>query len=721
MTGGGFHDRLAQERRGRLQAERLLAQRSDELYAANKKLADHAAALSHQVIAQREQNVALQGDNSRTQAALAVATEKANIAERRLWDSLEAAEDGFAIFDRDQRLVVANRAYLSIFDGVADVAAGAGYDSILRITVDEGIVDLEGEEPPDWIDRMMARWENAQIPQTDIKLWNGQYIRLIDKRTHQGDVVSLGVDITQTIRHEKQLRHARDLAEAANRAKSAFLANMSHEIRTPMNGVVSMAELLRETPLTDEQQLYADTIKSSGEALLVIINDVLDYSKIEADKIVLHPAPFALDDLIGEVFNLLRPGLQGRDVALQLDYDVFLPDRLLGDAGRIRQVLTNLIGNAVKFTETGHVLVRVVGLAQDGGQIALRVVVEDTGIGIAPEMQAHVFGEFNQVEDQANRRFEGTGLGLAITAQLIKLMGGGVWLDSLPGIGSAFGFSLLLMPAPGSIAQPVAPFPPGTPPVILLGKSAQRPDWLLAQLRRLRVAVQERNTLTAPCECSAIILTDPARAAAQLAQIRGLGLAAPVGVLVRNFGQAGPDEITPIAQNIALSALRAFLMSHDSGPANVPATVPGTDHAADTALRRLRLLAAEDNKTNQLVFRTMLKTADLDLTMVADGQELLEAYLADPPDIIFTDISMPRMDGLEASRQIRHHAAEQGLSRVPIIAMTAHAMDGDRERILAAGIDEYLTKPLNKAGLLAMIDRFAPGHSRQDDRLSATR
>jgi hypothetical protein len=273
------------------------------------------------------------------------------------------------------------------------------------------------------------------------------------------------------------------------------------------------------------------------------------------------------------------------------------------------------------------------------------------------------------------------------------------------------------MPAPGSIAQPVAPFPPGTPPVILLGKSAQRPDWLLAQLRRLHVAVQESNTLTAPCECSAIILTDPARAAAQLAQIRGAGLVIPVGVLVRNFGQAGPDGMPAIAQNVALSALRAFLMPHHSGPAIVPAT----DHAADTALRRLRLLAAEDNKTNQLVFRKMLKTADLDLTMVADGQELLEAYLADRPDIIFTDISMPRMDGLEASRLIRHHAAEQGLSRVPIIAMTAHAMDGDRERILAAGIDEYLTKPLNKTGLLAMIDRFAPGHSRQDDRLSATR
>ncbi len=719
MAGGGFHDRLAQERRGRLQAERLLAQRSDELYSANEKLAEHATVLSHQVIAQREQNVVLQGNNSRTQAALAVATEKADIAERRLWDALEAAEDGFAIFDKDWRLVVANPAYMGLFDGVADVAPGASYETVLRVAVDEGIVDLEGEQPPDWIERMIARWESTHIPQSDIKLWNGHYVRLIDKRTVQGDVVSLGVDITQTIRREQQLRAARDLAETANRAKSAFLANMSHEIRTPMNGVVSMAELLRETALTDEQKLYADTIKSSGEALLVIINDVLDYSKIEADKIVLHPSPFALDDLIKEIFNLLRPGLQGRSVTMQLDYDGFMPDRLMGDAGRIRQVLTNLIGNALKFTEKGHVVVRVAGLPQENGQISVRVDVEDTGIGIAPEMQGHVFGEFNQVEDQANRRFEGTGLGLAITQRLIQMMNGTVWLESEVGSGSVFGFSLPLMPAPGAVTEPVAPLPDGTPPVLILGGDTHRTRWLVAQLRRLRVPVEERANQQERGAFCAVILTDGKGVATQLLHLRDLGLHVPVGILNKAFDGPVPNGSTPLRHDIDLAALRRFLApSQDQvGTTPPPPAVEGT--GARTA--RLRVLAAEDNKTNQLVFRTMLKAADLDLTMVDDGQKLLEAYVADTPDIIFTDISMPLMDGLEATRKIRAHEREHARSPVPIIAMTAHAMDGDKDRILAAGIDEYLTKPLSKAGLLGMIDRFVPDQSLQDVKSSTSR
>jgi signal transduction histidine kinase len=404
----------------------LLAQRSEELYSANKKLAEHAHALSHTVIAQREENAALIGRSTRTQAALEVATEKAVIAERRLWDALSAVEDGFAIFDRDWRLVVANPAWMGAFDGVVDVAPGASYEAILRIAVEEGLIDLQGEDADDWVDRMIARWEGASIAQTDIRLFNGIYVRLIDKRTPQGDMVSLSLDITDTIRREGELERARDRAEAATRAKSAFLANMSHEIRTPMNGVVAMAGLLREMNLTEDQRLNAETIQNSGEALLAIINDILDYSKIDAGKMILHEESFDLRHLIDEIFRLMRPGLEGKDLRLILDYDMFLPARLIGDPGRVRQILTNLIGNAVKFTESGHVTVRAVGVP-DPKQPALlpvRIVVEDTGIGIAPEMQSHIFGEFNQVEAQATRRFDGTGLGLAITRQLVALMGG---------------------------------------------------------------------------------------------------------------------------------------------------------------------------------------------------------------------------------------------------------------------------------------------------------
>jgi signal transduction histidine kinase len=588
MSIAGFDERLARERRARLQAERLLAQRSEELYAANRKLAEHAHALSHTVIAQREENAALIGRSTRAQAALEVATEKAVVAERRLWDALSAVEDGFAIFDRDWRLVVANPAWIKAFDGVIDVAPGASYEAVLRIAVEEGLVDLQGEAPDDWVDRMIARWERPQIPQTDIRLFSGACIRLIDKRTPEGDMVSLAVDITGTMRRARVLERARDAAEAAVRAKSAFLANMSHEIRTPMNGVVAMAELLRDTGLTAEQQTYADTIRNSGEALLVIINDILDYSKIDAGKLVLHAEPFDLRAMVQDIFRLMRPGLTGKALELRLDGGAGLPARLVGDPGRMRQILTNLIGNAVKFTETGHVTVRVAATPAPPDAVALRIEVEDTGIGIAPEMQAHVFGEFNQVDSAANRRFDGTGLGLAITRRLVALMGGEMWLRSALGQGSVFGLAVTLGVAPG--AEP-PPEPPPAPP---------------------------------------------------------------------------PPQ------------------------------------------RRLRVLAAEDNRTNQLVFRAMLKGVALELEMVETGRQCLEAYGRAPPDLILTDISMPEMDGIAAARAIRAHEAAQGLPRVPIVAMTAHAMDGDRDRIMAAGIDGYLTKPLKKAELHAAIRAHAP-------------
>jgi signal transduction histidine kinase/CheY-like chemotaxis protein len=702
MSIRGFDERLAQERRGRLQAERLLAQRSEELYDANKKLAEHAHALSHKVIAQREENAALVGRSTQAQAALEVATEKAVVAERRLWDSLTAVEDGFAIFDRDWRLVIANPAWMNAFDGVADVAPGASFEAILKIAVEEGLVDLEGEGTDDWIDRMLARWEGPSIPQIDIRLFNGVYIRLIDKRTPDGDMVSLAVDITDTIRRERQLERARDEAEAATRAKSAFLANMSHEIRTPMNGVVSMAELLRDTELTEEQRLYADTIRNSGEALLVIINDVLDYSKIDAGKLVLHAEPFDLQQLIQEIFQLMRPGLEGKALELTLDYDIFLPDRMIGDRGRIRQVLTNLIGNAVKFTEAGHVTVHVVGAPRDPppDEVPIRVVVEDTGIGIAPEMQTHVFGEFNQVEAEATRRFDGTGLGLAITRRLIELMGGDIWLNSEPGQGSSFGFALRLRADPEARAAPVAPLPSDAAEIWSISGGDPLPESILAHLMRLRARLTETAGQEGGPRAPAAILLNRASAEQDCLLEAVTGLGVPVVVLCAEGALCDlPHGVTPIAPDVTLSDLRAALVGTGStGPDTV---VPGRPAP------RMRVLAAEDNKTNRLVFRSMLKGLDLDLELVENGALLVEAAQRDRPDLIFTDISMPEMDGLEAARAIRDDESAAGHDRTPIIAMTAHAADADRDRAMAAGIDAYLTKPLKKSDLHDVIRRHA--------------
>jgi signal transduction histidine kinase len=328
-----------------------------------------------------------EGQTTQVAAQLEVATDRAALAEQRLWDSLTAVEDGFAIFDRDCRLVAANPAFLSPFDGISDVAPGASYDAILRVAVDEGIVDIAGREPDQWLENMLKRWERDSIPQVDVRLWNGSFVRLIDKRTPQGDTVCLGVTSRPRSGVSSSCKRARDAALAASHAKSTFLANMSHEIRTPMNGVVSMAELLGETDLDADQKLYADTIRHSGEALLVIINDILDYSKIEAGKLVLHEEEFDLLEVILEIFGLLRPGMEDRNLGFKLDVDVPWTDRLIGDCGRLRQILFNLIGNAVKFTETGHVRVSVTAASPGSGdeELPLRIAVEDTGIGIAPE------------------------------------------------------------------------------------------------------------------------------------------------------------------------------------------------------------------------------------------------------------------------------------------------------------------------------------------------
>lgn len=709
MAARNLNDRMAQERRARLQAEQLLALRSEELYNANRKLAVHANVLSSQVIEQREENEFLKGKTTKTEAQLEVATERAVTAQRRLWDALTATEDGFAIFDRDWRLVAANPAFFQQFDGIADVIEGASYEAILRLAVEEGIVDLQGDDPDEWVDRMIGRWEMTPIPRADIKLWNGGYIRLNDKQTPQGDFVSLAVDITPNIRRERQLRAARDKALGASRAKSNFLANMSHEIRTPMNGVVSMAEMLRDTPLDEEQQLYADTIRNSGEALLVIINDVLDFSKIEAGKLELHKESFDLNATVREIFRLLQPGIAGKDLELRLDYDIFIPAQMIGDRGRIRQILTNLIGNAVKFTESGHVTVRVFAgqpleLAEPD-DLKICIVVEDTGVGIAPDAQAHVFGEFNQVEDEKNRRHDGTGLGLAISNRLVKMMGGNMWLESEVDRGSAFGFMICLKTDPVEEEAPVAGLPADQSRILLIGHGGEREEQILDALSRLHSETTMVRRVPTPRDLEdtqAVIVCDTAldgiaiTAALDAVEFRGPRLSSlPVGAVGDGFSACHFDSgLAALREQILATPVVALEEPVVEEPV-VEEPVVEKPEAVPRALPRL--LAAEDNKTNQLVFKTMLKGLDLELEMTNNGLELLEAYKRESPDLVMTDISMPEMDGLEAAQLIRAYEAEQGLPPVTMIAMTAHAMDGDKERILAAGLDDYITKPLKKA------------------------
>lgn len=829
--------KLAEERRARLAAERLLDQKSRELFEANHKLSAHARHLSDEIVETKQHAEDLRGQHNQVVSELEVVSTAFAIAERRLWDSLETIRDGFAVFDADDRMVAANKAYLSVFEGLEAISLGASYREVASLFAEEGIVDTEGQDPAEWADQMLQRWQMDPIPDKVIRLWNGQYIKLIDRRTPDGDMVSLNlnitemmrmwaaveavpdgfvlydhddrlvmsndryreiytdsapamtpgttfedilryglergqyeeaegreedwlaermighqnpdgiieqkladgrwlrilekrtpdgglvglrVDITEQKRQQQALDEARVAAEAANRAKSAFLANMSHELRTPMNGVVGMADLLCDTEMSEEQRLYAETIRNSGEALLSLLNDVLDYSKIEAEKLKLHSEPFDLERTIHEIVMLLQATAKDKALNLFIDYDMFLPTRFEGDRGRIRQVLTNLLGNAVKFTEKGHVLVRVVGLETDTpGQQQIHITIEDTGIGIAPEMQSHIFGEFNQVEDQQNRKFEGTGLGLAITKQLVELMGGEIWLDSEKGKGACFGIRLTL-PTTEPAEDTPTQLPAHLQRVLVVDDQEVNRTILDRQMAQLGLEVIQHRS--APEALAArgdegpvqLVITDhkiPGMDGFTFAQaLRDQGCTAPILMLSSNPAvlREGPANAA-IDLSLKKPVLRRALYDAIARISEAPAPVAQLP-PSQVAPRKMRLLAAEDNRTNRLVFSKMIKDLGVDLRFAENGHLAVEAFQEARPDLIFMDISMPEMDGKDATRAIRKIEGETGASPVPIVALTAHALDGDAEDILAAGVDHYLTKPLRKPEIMQMIaDHLPPG------------
>ncbi|WP_210093636.1 response regulator [Ruegeria sp. HKCCSP346] len=719
-------NKLAQERRARLAAERMLALKQAELSAANRKLGQHAMALTRRIGETQAEVETVRGENEKVKSDLSVAHAKIEIAERRLWHSIQTIQDGFAFFDGDSRLISANAAYLSVFEGLDEVAPGISYQRILQLLTTEGIVDTGDETAEEWQARMQARWNRANPTPIVMQLWNGHYIRLIDQRGSGGDVVSLALNITASVRHETELKVARERAEAANRAKSAFLANMSHEIRTPMNGIVGMAELLDESPLDEEQRLYVNTIRNSGEALLVIINDVLDYSKIEADKLVLHPEPFDLERCILEVAMLLQPSVRDKGLTLLVDYDLFLPTLFVGDPGRIRQVLTNLVGNAVKFTTEGHVLVRVTGVPHAQAQTCdIHVAIEDTGIGIDAEKINHIFGEFNQVEDERNRQFEGTGLGLAITRRLITMMGGSVWVESEPGRGSCFGFRVSLPTAEGPQPEPPK-LADCVNHVMVVEDLAVNRAILAKQLGRLgaevTICASGAEALAEMHDAIELVLCDH-----DLPDMDGLDLA--VTLKDRGWGDASvivmsanPSLIhTHPARELIDGVLqrpipRAELYSRlvalkDTPPPERRSTQrkPVSVRQETKALeaRRMKVLAAEDNLTNQLILKKMVKDLHIDLRFASNGIEAVEMFQEFDPDLIFMDISMPKMDGKQATAEIRRLEVETG-RHVPIVALTAHAMAGDDQGILSAGLDHYMTKPLRKNHIHQMILQHQP-------------
>ncbi|MAM63664.1 ATP-binding protein [Maritimibacter sp. UBA3975] len=733
---------LTEERRARMAAEKLLAQKQAELNDANRMLSRHARHLSEDLVETREEMVEVREDLER-------ATVEVDIAKRRLWSSIETVEDGFAVFDEDSRLVIANPAYYAPFDGLACIRPGVHYEEIVEAALSEGVVDTGPRTAPEWRDWMLARWAQDDPEPRQIRLWNGAYVRLVDRRAPGGDTVSMALDVTQAIRRQNALRAARERAEAANRAKSAFLANMSHEIRTPMNGVVGMADLMAEHDLDEELSTYVDTIRSSGRALLTIINDVLDYSKIEAAKLELHAETFDLEQTILDVIALLMPSVREKGLKLMLDYDMFLPTRYEGDPVRVRQILTNLIGNAVKFTAEGHVLVRVLGVPdRTEGRERVHVTIEDTGIGIAPDMQGHVFGEFNQVEGDSDRAFEGTGLGLAITRQLVELMGGEIWVESEAGVGSCFGFTISL---PRVEEEALPEVPQWLDQALLVMADDMNRAILAKRLLALGIRVEQVETVEdgqALAETASVIFVDQKLLRAEHADLCANAPAPVITVSDPLADDRACNEDRVLRKPHSRPALMAQLTAlpepqvpgfrtrraatQDNVFAEMPGVSPDTDddgwgdsdaewgEAAPEPLspppatpvtpapRRMRVLCAEDNKTNRFVFSKLVKACDIDLSFAENGFEAVDAFEEAQPDLIFMDISMPGMDGKEATRRIRRLEGEGGLTRTRIVALTAHAMTGDGDDIMAHGLDAHLTKPFPKDMILAEIAAACP-------------
>jgi PAS domain S-box-containing protein len=522
-----------------------------------------------------------------TKARLRAERQRAEAAEQQLRLAIESLDDGFVLYDRDDRLVLFNDRYRQIYAKSADLLQiGRKFEDIIREGARRGEYAEAVGRVDDWVaERMKAhRSANSVIEQ---RLGDGRWLRIAERRTPDGGIVGFRVDITE-------LKRAQQAAEEASRAKSAFVASISHEIRTPMNAIIGMSDLLAETPLNAEQQRYVQAFQRAGRTLGTLLDDVLDFSRVEADKLKLERVPLDLRELIEGVVELQRPRATDRGLRLHWTADPALPPLLRGDPTRITQVLNNLVGNAIKFTEAGVVTVDAAlntDVARPGN---LLVTVTDTGVGIAPEALPRLFEPFAQADRSINRRYGGTGLGLAICRRLVELMGGSLRVVSAPGKGSSFSFTLSL----------------------------------------------------------------------------------------------GVIDLAPITRPL---------------PAEGEPALPA---------KAMRILLADDAEENRLLLTAYLRRTPHTVVEVEDGAAAvarIEQEFAQNAgfDLILMDMQMPVLDGMAATRAIRAWERKTGAARTPIVAVTAYAMPEDRVRVFAAGCDEHLVKPVLRATLLRLVDRFA--------------
>ncbi|OGV31042.1 MAG: hypothetical protein A2020_00205 [Lentisphaerae bacterium GWF2_45_14] len=645
-------------------------------------------------------------------------------SKKRFQSMIENSGAYILLKDREGRFLLANKNFLDLTGQTMESIKGKTNFDILPKEVAESLEENNRKA-----------WEGEAPTVNEAEFVNGKWFLVSrflipDPKTGSDALCIMTFDITELKQHEEKLRIAMEEAAASNQAKGEFLANMSHEIRTPMNGIMGMMELLQKTELTPEQQDYVETISNSAEALLHLLSDILDFSRIEAGKLAMHNSDLDLQELIDETARLMAPQAQWKGIEMMVHYPQNAPRYFNGDQGRLRQILTNLCGNAIKFTPKGHIFIDTIFVSGDEGSALMEIKVEDTGIGIPPKKQMGIFDKFTQVDSSLTRKFEGVGLGLAITKQLTELMGGQISVESTEGKGTVFTVRLNLKKSDN---VPVV-LPPS-----LEGKKALVIDDNSISRRILTEYLDTWQAFAAEASSGAeglLKLSDAAKNGSpfdivlldhHMPEMNGEAVAREI-IKIPELASAKLIMLSSSSEIFSLPLAEIGVSAYHKKPIRGadlftiickacgkivdngrPLAEAETEKKDSPKIRQgVSILLAEDNEVNIKLTKKILQKLECTITVARNGKEAAALFSSGKFDIVFMDCQMPQMDGFEATAAIRDIEKESKMHAIPIIAMTAHALEGYRKKCLAAGMTDYISKPVKFKSMEQLLHRYFP-------------